>query len=47
MEDKLKRIGKQLLDGRQSVTLGQGTENFGNEDDGDFNVAEVSEECNK
>ena len=47
MEDELKRIGKQLLVRRQSVTYGHGTENFGIEDDVDFDVAEVSEECNK
>ena len=44
VEDKLKEIGKLFQDKSRSVTLDQGTDNFAG---GDFEVADVEEECNK
>ena len=44
MEDKLKEIGKLLRVQSLSVTVDQGTDNFA---EGDFEVADVEEECNK
>ena len=47
MEDKLKEIGKLFKTRSLSVTQGQGTEHFADADLDDFEVVEVSEECNK
>ena len=44
VEDKLKEIGKLLRVQSLSVTVDQGTDNFA---EGDFEVADVEEECNK
>ena len=47
MEDKLKEIRKLFKTKSISVTQGQGTKHFADADLGDFEVVEVSEECNK
>jgi hypothetical protein len=44
VEDKLKEIGKLLQVQSLSVTVDRGTDNF---TEGDFEVADVEEECNK